>query len=102
MSVARDTLINEQCRKQALRDSYRRQLSEVEQRRTTVRGEMETLRRDMAKVKPPSALLQRQYDDLMVRDRRHDAELKRIAEDITALEREIMTLGQQIQQLGTD
>jgi len=102
MSVARDTLLNERSRKQALRDSYRRQLAEVEQRRVTVRSEMETLRQDMAKVKPPSALLQRQYDDLMVRDRRHDAELKRIAEDISALDREINTLGQQIQQLGTD
>ena len=99
MQDARDMLVSERDRKQALQASFVRQFSDVKERQTHLAAELERLLHDMAKVKPPSALLQSQYQEMLTRDRRYMLDLQHIQEDIKILNKEIKILNQQLKQL---
>ncbi len=100
MSDAVKLLSAERDRKTALRDSYQRQLGEIDKKRDQTREEMARLKKDMDKLKPPSAILQKEYEKLQQRDQYLAGEHQKIRSDINNMNKEIITLNNQVRQLG--
>lgn len=100
MSDAIRLLGAERDRKTALRDSYQRQLGEIEKKRKQTQEEMARLKADMDKLKPPSPILQKEYEKMHQRDQYLAGEHQKIRSDINSMNKEIITLNNQVRQLG--
>ena len=100
MPGARELLTGERSRKQALRDSFSRQLADLTARRSKLRDEIHALKTDIEKLKMPSQLLEHQLETLRQSDGKFAIEEKHLQSDIAALDQELKTLSSQIEQLG--
>ena len=92
-------LQNERQRKTALLESFKRQLIDLSSNRVKVKQDIATMRRDIERLRPPSPILQKKYDDLVAREQRMTQEDSNIRRDIENLNLEIKTLTDQLMQL---
>ncbi len=99
MAESYNLLQNEKQRKTALLESFKRQLIELSASRAKIKQDIMVMRRDIERLRPPSPILQKKYDDLVLREQRMAVEDSNIRRDIENLTLEIKTLTGQIGQL---
>ena len=92
-------LQNEKQRKTALLESFKRQLIDLSSNRARVKQDIIVIRRDIERLRPPSPILQKKYDDLIAKEQRMAHEDRNIRRDVENLTIEIRTLTDQLLQL---
>jgi len=101
MGGAHQLLAGERSRKQALRDSFVRQINSISGQRHQVEQDISDLKADIAKLRLPSKMLEDQLKTLQVRVQKLSAEETKMKNDVASLDLEVQTLSSQLAQLSS-